>query len=99
MMKVGLRALAALWQSGSCGEVAGEVGIAPNEARCAERSQFLPRRTKPIRDAPNEAIGKMDKAPNEAKESDLAPNEAIGKLGKAPNEASDLLPRAERSHW
>jgi hypothetical protein len=36
--------------------------FAPNEAIRAERSHL--RRTKPF--APNEAVGKMDKAPNEA---------------------------------
>jgi hypothetical protein len=47
--------------------------------------------------APNEAIGKLGKAPNEATGPCAAPNEAVGKLGKAPNEARDH--RAERSQF
>jgi hypothetical protein len=51
--------------------------------------------------APNEAIGRIGKAPNEA----TARNEAVGKMGKAPNEAIESGPapneaistRAERS--
>jgi LmbE family N-acetylglucosaminyl deacetylase len=61
------------------------------------------RRTKPVPpapneanfSAPNEAVGKMGKAPNEANAPYPAPNEAIGRMGKAPNEANG--PRAERS--
>jgi hypothetical protein len=44
------------------------------------------RRAKPL--APNEAVGKLGKAPNEAIGPCATPNEAIGKLGKAPNETS-----------
>jgi hypothetical protein len=59
--------------------------------RQSKPSPFVARQTKPI--APNEAIGKIGKAPNEANGHPPAPNEPIGKLGKAPNEANDP-PRA-----
>jgi hypothetical protein len=54
-------------------------------------------RNEPIAGAPNEAIGKLGKAPNEAKAPCSAPNEANVKLGKAPNEANSR--RAERSQF
>jgi hypothetical protein len=95
---------------------ANEPGLAPNEAKCpcAERSHWrfgksaedvrhTPSslgRARPAPCAPNEAIGKLEKAPNEPKEAARrrtkprpgAPNEAIGKMGKAPNEPKEACP-------
>jgi hypothetical protein len=73
-------------------EPGGRVTGGRRRGPCAERSQHPQRRTKPIPVAPNEAIGKLGKAPNEANEPRSAPNEAIGKMGKAPNEANEHCP-------